>query len=106
MQLRSELLPFITRDKVRPQFRFVRTKWHLSEKEITLSYASAKSAEFLTFNTAPGNRLLINSDTASKLGSSPPIRKVTVYPSPYLENKRKEFVIIRKAKEPLLWGKE
>ena len=71
-------------------------------RKITLSYASAKSAEFLTFNTAPGNRLLINSDTASKLGSSPPIRKVTVYPSPYLEKKRKEFVILLKAKEPLL----
>ena len=74
-------------------------------RKITLSYASAKSAEFLTFNTAPGNRLLINSDTASKLGSSPPIRKVTVYPSPYLEKKRKEFVILLKAKEPLLCGK-
>ena len=105
MQLQTELLPLNTRDKVRPQFRFVRTTWHLSEKENYLSYASAKSAEFLTFNTAPGNRLLINSDTASKLGSSPPIRKVTVYPSPYLEKKRKEFVILLKAKEPLLCGK-
>ena len=38
-----------------------------------------------TLRTAAGNRLFINSVTASKSGFSPPIRSVTVYPSPNLE---------------------
>lgn len=63
--------------------------WNVFMGSVTMRVKIRNTRETInTLRTAAGNRLLINSDTASKSGLSPAIRSVTVYPSPNLETQK------------------
>ena len=106
VQLQSELLPFKTRNKVRPQFRFVRTTWQLSEKGNYFKLCECKIGWISYLQHGTGEKAtdkfwhsvqigLFSADSQSnRVSISIPWKK-----------KRQEFVIILKAKELLLWGK-